>query len=175
MQEKIFPGNFRPVTLRGFYDARRVWQSAPRAKHLREEMTLRLLYEALPLRAIQSFAAAACPLTFGELFDQLRSNLEQLSGVFGDYGIKLMLDMLVLLGGVPATAISRWPVACPGYAETLAVLFPGLPPALHLQALYWVHREFGKTWFFQFPESCAQLCWNHRRRAGRLDDTIEFV
>ena len=117
----------------------------------------------------------ACPRTFGIMYDKLHAELAPLPGVFGEYGIKLMLDMAVLLGAVPPAAISRWPVACPGYAETLAVVFPGLPAALHLQALYWVHRSFARTWRFQFPESCAQLCWDHRRQSWIVDDQqMEF-
>ena len=84
-----------------------------------------------------------------------------------------MLDMLVMLGSVPREAISRWPVVCPGYQATLAVLFPGLDPGLHLQALYWVHRQLGHKWRFEFPESCAQLCWDHRRVHGSLNDLID--
>ena len=166
LEDKIFHGNYRPCTLRG--------HARSKQKHEREEHTLRLLYRALPTREIQDFASTACPRTFGVMYDKLHAELASLPGVFGDYGIKLMLDMLVLLGAVPPAAISRWPVACPGYTETLAVVFPGLPAALHLQALYWVHRDFGKTWRFQFPESCAQLCWDHRRGAGILPDRLEW-
>ena len=81
-----------------------------------------------------------------------------------------MLDMLVMQGSVPEWVLSRWPVDCPAYRSSLATLFPGLPVQDHLVALYWVHMELGKKWRFMFPESCAQLCWGHRRQSGALDD-----
>ena len=174
VEDRIFPHQYRPTTLRGYFDRRHEWQCAQQLEHhVREELTLKLLYRALPRREIHDFVSAACPRTFGAMYDKLREDLGHISGVFGDYGIKLMLDMLVFLGAVPPAAISRWPVACPGYQTTLAAIFPGLPETLHLQALYWVHRQFGRTWRLQFPESCAQLCWDHRRQAGSLDDLME--
>ena len=140
----------------------------------REIWTLKMLYVSLPEREIEEFTTAACPSTFAAMYDKLKANLGQcMSGVFGDYGIKAMLDMLVMQGSVPQWVLSRWPTDCPGYRIALATLFPGLPPADHLTALYWVHRELGKTWRFLFPESCAQLCWDHRRQTGALDDAME--
>ena len=177
-EEKVFPHQFRPTTLRGYRDEAGVLKSITgitMAREAREVLTLKLLYRALPRDEILDFVAAAGPCTFGALYDKMKENLNHvLLGVFGDYGIKLMLDMLVLTGGVPQAALSRWPTDCPGYRGALATLFPGLPQGLHLRALYWVHKELGKTWRFQFPESCAQLCWDHRRQKGALDDAMDM-
>ena len=173
--EKLFPHQFRPTTLRSYRDeGGQLHHCGTMARGAREVLTLQLLYRALPAGEIQHFAAAACPRSFGDMYDKLKLNLDYfVQGVYGDYGIKLMLDLLVLMSGVPPAAISRWPTDCPGYRRELAIIFPGLHPAEHLQALYWVHRELGKTWRFQFPESCAQLCWHHRRESGVLDDAMD--
>ena len=175
-EEKVFPHQFRPTTLRGYRDEAGVLKSVTRMTHeAREVLTLKLLYRALPRHEILDFVAAACPCTLGALYDKMKENLSlTLQGVFGDYGIKLMLDMLVLSGGVPPEALSRWPTDCPGYRNALATLFPRLPSAEHLRALHWVHRELGKTWRLQFPESCAQLCWDHRRQSGVFDDPMDM-
>ena len=174
--EKVFPHQFRPNFLRSYRNGvdgeRRTVMGPTRART--EVVTLEALYKALPRSEIESSAAAACPRTFGVMYDKLSENLQRcLCGVFGDYGIKIMLDMLVMLGGVPGGAISRWPVDCPGYQASLATLFPELPPSEHLMALYWVHRSLGQRWRFEFPESCAQLCWDRRRVAGSLDDMMD--
>ena len=130
----------------------------------------------MPRREIQDFAAEACLRTFAALVDALQKALGRLRGVWGDYNIKTMLDLLVLLGCVPPGAISRWPVACPGYQESFAVLFPGLKEEHHLKALYWVHRRLTRgVWRFQFPESAAQLCWDHRRLNGTLVDRMDHA
>ena len=167
-----FPSQFRPCTLRSYYSEGGIQRSAEgMTRQAREVQTLKLLWSALPRREIAAFTVAACPHTFGAMYDKLREGLDEVGGVFGDYGVKLMLDLLVLLGGVPPGAISRWPVAgCPGYRITLAALFPELPQEEHLRALYWVHRQLGRARRFQFPESAAQLCWDHRRLSGHLDD-----
>ena len=172
----VFPRNFRPTTLRSYVDASGRRQSVDGlSRQLREVTTLKLLYRALPRQEIEAFAAAASPDTFANMYDKVKMNLNMsLHGVFGDYGIKCMLVMLVLTGGVPPEALSRWPTDCPGYRSALATLFPGLPPAKHLQALYWVHVQLGKTWRFNLPESCAQLCWHHRRQQGALDDAMDM-
>ena len=171
----IFLCNFRPATLRSYVDAsdRRLSVDGL-SRQAREVTTLKLLYRALPRQEIEAFAAAAGPDTFADMYDQLKRNLSGMQGVFGDYGIKCMLDMLVLTGGVPPEALSRWPTACPGYQSALTTLFPGLPPAAHLRALYWIHVQLGKTWRFDLPESCAQLCWHHRRQRGALDDAMDM-
>ena len=173
-EDLIFPGNYRPTILRAWRNARFVQLKTKSVPYLREEQTIRLLYTALPREELALYSQRPCPLTFGVMYDRLLSELSFLSGAFGEYGIKLMLDMLVLLGAVPPQAISRWPTACPGYAEKLAVLFPELPAALHLKALYWIHRQFSATFAFSFAESCAQLCWDHRRLSGSLDDQAFF-
>ena len=174
-EEKVFPHNFRPTTLHHYRDQEdgKKKDVIGMPRQAREVLTLQLLYKALPRNEIENYAAAASPCTFAAMYDKLQENVNlRMQGVFGDYGIKLMLDMLVLTGGAPQETLSRWPTDCPGYQIALATLFPGLPPSEHLQALYWVHRELGKTWRFQFPESCAQLCWDHRRQTGALDDAL---
>ena len=172
--EKVFPHQFRATTLRKFLNQdgkkKRV---AGMSREAREVKTLQLLYHALPRKEIGQYAATACPRTFAAMYDQLKENLNLVAqGVFGDYGLKLMLDLLVLTGAAPQETLSRWPVDCPGYRIALATMFPGLPSAEHLRALYWVHRELRQTWPFEFPESCAQLCWDHRRLTGALDDAL---
>ena len=164
----VFWGRFRPTTLTGYRnEAGALKKTRGLSRQARETLTLQLLYRALPRREIQNFAACPDPGTFAVMYDTMKVNLDlTLQGVFGDYGIKLMLDMLVMTGGVPCAALSRWPTNCPGYHTALATLFPRLPPAERLKALYWVHRELSTTWRFEFPESCAQLCWWHRRRTG---------
>ena len=170
----IFQTNFRPTTLHGHCDEAGQWHCARQLeKHKREELTLRLLYQALPRQEIQNYAAEACPRTFAAMIDKMEADLGRLRGVFGNYGIKIMLDMLVMTGSVPREAISRWPVDCPGYQATLAALFPGLDKSLHLKALYWVHRQLCGRWRFEFPESCAQLYWDHRRVNGTLKDRYD--
>ena len=174
-EDKVFPHQFRPTMLHHYRDQQggKKLDVVGMPREEREVKTLQLLYQALPRHEIDQYAAAACPCTFAAMYDRLRENLNLLmQGVFGDYGVKLMLDMLVLTGAAPQETLSRWPVECPGYQAALATLFPGLPPAEHLRALYWVHRELRKTWPFEFPESCAQLCWDHRRTTGALDDAL---
>ena len=135
----------------------------------RELMTLRMLYEALPKREIEEFTRAACPSSFAAMYDTLRENLKQrMSGVYGGYGIKLALDVLVAQGSIPDSVLSRWPSDCPGYQASLATLFPGLQDTYYLQALYWVHMKLSEKWRLLFPESCAQLCWDHRRVSGNF-------
>ena len=171
---QIFQSNFRPGTMRGYVaPGGRFHGTYGLTRDEREVLTLQLLYGALPRGAIQDFAAEACPRTFADMIDKMRVNFAPIRGVFGDYSIKVMLDMLVMLGSVPRDSISRWPTACPGYRRSLASLFPGLPEELHLLALYWVHRQLGRTWRFEFPESCAQLCWDHRRVTGSLSDLMD--
>ena len=174
-EEKVFPHQFRPTTLHHYRDTvdgklkEVVWMT----REAREVKTLQLSYQALPRREIENYATAACPCGFAAIYDKLRQNCEVLmQGVFGDYGMKLMLDLLVLTGAAPQETLSRWPVDCPGYRAPLATLFPGLPAKEHLRALYWVHRALRQTWPFEFPESCAQLCWDHRRMTGALDDAL---
>ena len=173
--EKIFPGQFRPTTLRSFrpLDEGPERSTTGMKREERELWTLKLLYQSMPEREIERFTRAACPSTFAAMYDKLKENLRpKVSGVFGDYGIKLMLDMLVVQGSVPDRVLSRWPTDCPGYRSALATLFPGLPSADHLTALYWVHRQLSEKGTFLFPESCAQLCWDQRRQAGILVDAV---
>ena len=178
-EAKLFKGNFRPTTLRGYHDSAGQWCGTENLqKHEREQVTLKALWEALPRREIELFALEACPRSFADMVDKMRANFVNLRGVFGEYNVKLMLDLLVLLGCVPQEAISRWPVACPGYQLTLARIFPGLTggEGSQLKALYWIHRQLTNgRWRFLFPESCAQLCWDHRRRNGSLDDRMECL
>ena len=170
---KVFPHNFRATTLREYLQNGKSKSVAGMSREAREVKTLQLLYKALPRQEIKAYAAAACPRTFAAMYDKMKENLNlMLQGVFGDYGLKLMLDLLVLTGAAPQETLSRWPVACPGYRAALATLFPGLPESEHLRALYWVHRELRQTWPLEFPESCAQLCWDHRRLRGALDDAL---
>ena len=89
--------------------------------------TLKMLYASLPKREIEQFIGAACPSSFGAMYDSLKENLRQrVSGVFADYGVKCMLDMLVMQGVVPQWMLSRWPTDCPGYRGSQVALFPGL-------------------------------------------------
>ena len=171
--KKVFPHQFRATTLREYLQNGKKKSVAGMSREAREVKTLQLLYQALPRKEIEQYAATACPCTFAAMYDKLKENLNLVvQGVFGDYGLKLMLDLLVLTGAAPQETLSRWPVDCPGYRAALATMFPGLPPAEHLRALYWVHRELRQTWPFEFPESCAQLCWDHRRITGVLDDAL---
>ena len=173
--EKLFPGMFRPTTLKSY----RPRLGGPEKSttgmkpEVREMWTLRMLYASLPEREIEEFTRAACPSTFAAMYDKMKTYLGlRVKGVFGDYGIKITLDVLVLQG-VPERVLSRWPVDCPGYRSSLATLFPGLPPAEHLTALHWVHMQMNKKWRLIFPESCAHLCWDMRRQSGCLDDAMD--
>ena len=119
------------------------WQSLAAACPSEREVALwKAVHASLPTAECEAFAAEPSPAHFGALYDRLLANLRQAqSGAIGKYQVKCMLDMAVVLGAIPDWTLSRWPVACPGYTSGLALIFPGLPKAAHLPALYWLHMQ----------------------------------
>ena len=171
----VFSSSFRYTHVNKVRDVQTgKWQSLVAACPSEREVALwRAVYIAVPMKECKAFAAEPSLAHFGDLFGTLLQNLKHFqSGAIGEYNVKCMLDMAVVLGAVPDWTLSRWPVACPGYTSGLAMLFPGLPKAAQLQALYWVHMQLCLHWRFTLPESVAHLCWYHRRMAGQFDDMI---
>ena len=100
-------------------------RAARMSREARELKTLQLVYKALPRKEIKKYAAAACPCTFATMYDKMKENLNLLmQGVFGDYGLKLMLDMLVLTGGGCSGAPISMAHRLPGVSQRIGDVVP---------------------------------------------------
>ena len=170
----VFSSSFRYTQCNKVRNKSGQWQSLVAACPSDREVALwRAVYAAVPTQACEAFAAEPSREHFGDMYNQLLANLQRFQrGAIGEYSVKCMLDMVVVLGAAPDWTVSCWPVACPGYTSGLAMLFPGLPTQARLQALYWVHMQLCLHWRFEFPESVAHLCWHHRRVTGQFDDMM---
>ena len=112
---------------------------------------------------------------FGEFSRAVSPRVRAISsGIWSDYAFKCALDVLNMSGHVPDGHLSDWPMECTGYITGLADLFKVKISKTHLfEAMCFIFREMavhhgGKLCF---AEVSMQLCWNLRRRQGRLSDT----
>lgn len=172
--EKLFGLAFYPATL-GRYrrNLRSPWRSCMgMATVPREVITLQLLHAAIPADTLRALGQDPSREGFALFYDEFMSNVAATTRkVFSEYSMKCALDLFVCSRAVPEHCLSRWP-CCPGYARTMARLFPNLDKDDWLKAFYWMEREMaafhgGKL---MLPDILMHLCWDQRRASGRLQD-----
>ena len=168
----IFGGLYYPSVLRKYWDGQAWVDAGTLSLPEREVLSLRIMWDNLPLNALKGYVMAPSAATFTKLYDGMLERIRAVStGILGDYQWKCVLDILVMCDFVADEHISRWPLG-PGTRSALQRVFPGLPAGLQINALYWCHREFAKFagGRFRFPESIMHLCWNERRLSGVLTE-----
>lgn len=167
----VFGGVFYPATLRAFMRAGRWVSIGNMSQANRETLTLQLMWNAIPQDAVNQYANTPGPGTFAVLYDTFMANMAATTrGIFSEYSMKLVLDLLVCSGRVADWHLVRWPTGCPGYAPTMRRLFPQLPKQEWLRGLHWLFREIGPLHSLSMPEVMMHLCWDKRRADGALDD-----
>ncbi len=140
-------------------------------------LTCKLLWSCIPDASLDSYEARPSGERFAAFYDAMVARFRaHTSGMMGDHCVKCFLDLMVCSQVVPDHHLTRWPTSCPGYLAGLGKIFPTLPTERRLQALQFLHRELRVPEVggarFRFPESCMQLCWDHRREAGSLEDSM---
>ena len=177
-KEPLFGGFFYPTILKAYRrSASAPWvRVAPGSDMVeREVRTLQLLWASVPLEACAAYDRKPGRETFREFYSQFdRRVRDTASGVWSDYAFKCALDVLTLSGKVPDHHLCVWPEGCPAYKKALATMF-AKPPASIYEALCFLfydsaHRHGGKL---RFAEVIMHLCWNQKRQAGTLEDTLQ--
>ena len=166
------PAVFKKVE--NLYDNKKAISStADRVK--RDMVSMLSLYEAALhcAPACHGYSSHPCPATYEHLYDTIESQVgRRTKGIFGDYGLKLALDILICSGKVESAHITKWPMSCPGYEDTMKLVFPGLPKDKWFAAFLFLYREIGGIRKLKFPEVIMHLCWYKRRASGSLKDDI---
>ena len=170
---KVFGGLYHPPVLRSYStNGGTTWRDPPFNLAKRDILAMQLLWEAAPSRELKAYEANPGMETFTDLYSEFKAKIQACTkGLVGNYGLKVILDLMVLGGWVCDAHLAMWPADCPGYISGLNHLFRRLPSTLRLNALLFVHRELNGKCALTFPESAAQLCWAKRRRAGSLRDS----
>ena len=173
--DRVRGGIYYPATLRKYRrmgDLR--WTSLPAAstplaKAERDRLTMELMWECVPRKAIAAFQKSPSRCTFQAAYRAWRAAVASCTaGVCGDYMCKCQLDCLQAIGMVGDRFLSEWPTACPGYLDAMSDMFPAPSSSDTFACLCWWHAEITKHCPLRFFESTAQLCWNHRRDTGAL-------
>ena len=145
------------------------------ARVKRDLVSMACLYEAALhcVPACHGYIAEPGLDTYAFLYDAIDSEVAaRTKGIFGDYGLKLTLDILICSGRVDSAHISKWPMKCDGYPETMKRVFPNLPRGEWFNALLFIYRELAGSRSLMFPSVIMHLCWSKRRESGMLDDRI---
>lgn len=177
---RVFGGLYYPATLRS-YRLFNVWNKVdqtPAAE--RELLTLQLLWACLVSigPSMAEYEASPSGQSFKQMCMSLMDAVKRYTkGCFGDYHLKLLLDLLVCSKRVPSHHMLYWPTSCPGYAATLKRLFPGLHPTSWLNAVHYLFRYMGQHngGHLNIAEVAMHLCWDKRRKSGVLGDHIDVL
>jgi hypothetical protein len=175
--EPLFGGTCYPTVLRAYRTGGsgpwiRVKKGADMVE--REVKTLQLLCASIPHKACAAYDERAGRETFREFYSQCDLQFRATtSGVWGDYAFKCVLDGLTLGGKVPDHHLCVWPEGCPAYKTAIAQLFVR-KPARTYEALCFLYYESATRHGgrLRFAEVLMHLCWNKRRAAGVLDDSV---
>jgi hypothetical protein len=170
---RVFGGLFRSKTLRQYsLDSGTTWRKAPRNRSQRDSIALRLVWESTDVDALGLYVKSPGRTAFATMCDALQAQWSQsVKGISGPYFLKQVLDLMVGCKLVAEEHISTWPIrGCPGYEYGLKKLAPRLPASQYLKALYYVHQRLSPKHRLSFPESCMQLCFQKKRKAGTLRD-----
>jgi hypothetical protein len=177
-KNKVFGGFYdSPVMTAYSEDNGQTWKDVlqmPSAK--RDVLAAKLIWESRPGAALRNYRAEPSREAFRKVYDTFRKNAsKRLKGAMGPYQIKCTLDPLVIGGWVQQGHLCCWPVNCPGYESGYPVYFPGMrkSPANKLKALYFFHKEMKKfVPKLCFAETVSHLCWDKRRKTGKLQDSL---
>ena len=164
--------NYYSSTLRSYSADGRIWQGiAGLDPAARELLPLRLLWDSIPWQELADYRSDPSRDSFGVWYDKfwLNVGLRQ-KGAFGEYNMKLTLDLLICSKRVQEHHVSRWPTNCPGHHASMTALFPGMPKRQWYSAMLWLHRQVSPHHNLTFPNTFMHLCWEKRRQAGALND-----
>ena len=95
-----------------------------------------------------------------------------MKGAWGPYALKLILDILVVMGFISSAHICLWPVECEGYKKSMKGMFPNLDESEWLHAFHYIHLQLSHKFHCTFPEIIMHLCWKKRRADGKLVDAL---
>ena len=133
---------------------------------VRQAISCRLAWQAMPEGAARAYAENPCRDTFREAVRGFQAALSGkrglTSGKCSDYAVKCMLGALLCDGSVPPRDIGTWPMECPAYRHKLPQLFPGLSRGMFFMAAGYFHKLMYRKHCFHIADSLAQLCWVHR-------------
>ena len=170
--DKLHGGLFRTTILSSYsVDGGVTWMEAPKDGVKRDLLGLRQMWMALPRAILQCYQDSPSRDFFKAALRQFQQNLSNVQkGMFGDYLVKCMLDVVVMSGAVVAGTISAWPSRCPAYLSAIPKFYPGIPADRWFLAFCHWHQFLRATRNMSFPAALAQLCWNERRGSGVLRD-----
>ena len=138
----------------------------------RDVVTMKLLWQALPQPELRKYGRQPTSITWAAFYDAFRSAVsETIAGAYDDYMMKVTLDPLIAVGVVKDSHLSRWPTGCPGYQAFLEQTYPNIDKSDYLACMQHIHWELSHLHNFNFCDTMAQLCWDHRRQSGSLHDS----
>ena len=169
----VLSGVYYPSTLRSYSVDGINWSGvAGLDSAAREFLTLRILWDSIPRQELADYVSDPSRETFAAWYDKFMGNIGmRQKGAFGEYNMKLILDLLLCSKRMRDEHISRWPIHCPGYQAPMRTLFPGMPKKHWYTAMLWLHREVAPRHNLLFAETLMHLCWDKRRQAGALKDS----
>ena len=136
------------------------------ASPARETLAYKTMWRALPKQELTAFARQPTRATYKNALETFQHRLYGKNGLtkgkFNDYGVKCMLDALLMNNTVSKHVISSWPMQCPAYKSQLPILFPGIKPAQFYRAACYMHHLIYAKHRFHLADSLAQLCWIKR-------------
>lgn len=173
--ECLFGNAFYPATLKSYRrNTRAPWRGVVGMSAARREVvSLGLLCDAIPNEALAAYESNPSGATFARWYDEFMENVAQTTrGVFSDYSMKCVLDLMVCSGAVSEQHLTRWPLRCPGYKKKMQEFFGTLHESHWLRAFFWMHRDLSLDHggALQLPEVLMHLCWAKKRDTGRLQD-----
>jgi hypothetical protein len=119
--------------------------------------------------ACQSYTEEPSQDAYAHLYDLIDTEVSaRTDGIFGDYALKLVLDILICADCISSTHVSKWPTNCDGYPDAMKEVFPGLHKRHWLAGFHYLYREVGGSCHLKFPEVIMHLCWKKRRESGVL-------
>lgn len=142
----------------------------------RDVISMACLYEAAMHTSLACAAYERNPSkeAYTVLYDSIeRETTTRTKGIFGEYGLKLTLDILICSGRVDSAHVTKWPMNCDGYPETMKAVFPGLHKKHWMAAMLYVYREIGGKYGYSFPEVAMHWCWHKRRKSNMMDDKFD--
>jgi hypothetical protein len=98
---------------------------------------------------------------FKKFYNKLRASIRgSVSGCFGEYGFKRLLDVIVVGAAVDRKHVADWPGNCPGYKTGLHKVFDSsLAVKQYTDALFTLHSYREDAQNLCVGETSMMLCW----------------
>ena len=140
----------------------------------RDVFAARLIWKSVPTAELNKYAASPSRAAFTALYNKFTENIGSVvKGAMGPYQTKCTVEPMVMAKWISQGHLAVWPLKCPGYMKGYKKFFPNLPAKLRLPALYFFHKRMKmKLPHMCFPETISHMCWDARRSAGALDDSL---